>query len=40
MEDEGITFVCNTEIGKDIAAEQLKEDFDTHGYTLYDLSAR
>ena len=29
MEDEGITFVCNTTIGKDIAADKLKEDFDT-----------
>ncbi len=29
MEDEGVTFVCNTTIGKDIAADKLKEGFDT-----------
>lgn len=29
LEDEGITFICNTEIGKDIAADKLKDDFDT-----------
>ncbi len=29
LEDEGITFVYNTEIGKDIPATQLKEDFDS-----------
>lgn len=29
MEDEGVTFVCNTSIGKDIPADKLKEDFDT-----------
>jgi len=28
MEDEGIKFVCNTAVGKDITAEQLLEDFD------------
>src|ERR1044071_8050486 len=28
MEKEGIRFVCNTEIGKDLAAAQLLEDFD------------
>jgi len=28
MKDEGVTFVCNTEIGKDIPADQLKKDFD------------
>jgi glutamate synthase (NADPH/NADH) small chain len=28
LEDEGITFKCNTEIGKDITAEQLLKDFD------------
>jgi glutamate synthase (NADPH/NADH) small chain len=29
LEDEGIIFVCNTTIGKDIPAGKLKEDFDT-----------
>lgn len=29
LKDEGIIFVCNTEIGKDIPASQLKEDFDS-----------
>jgi NAD(P)H-dependent glutamate synthase small subunit len=28
LEQEGITFIPNTEIGKDIAADQLKKDFD------------
>ncbi len=28
LEEEGISFVTNTEIGKDIAADQLKKDFD------------
>jgi glutamate synthase (NADPH/NADH) small chain len=28
LEAEGVTFVCNTEIGKDITAEQLRQDFD------------
>lgn len=28
LEAEGVTFVCNTEIGKDITAEQLRKDFD------------
>ena len=28
MEDEGITFVCGVEIGKDIPAKQLTDDFD------------
>jgi glutamate synthase (NADPH) small chain len=28
LEAEGVTFVCNTEIGKDIAAEQLLKEFD------------
>ena len=29
LEEEGISFVCNTTIGKDIPADKLKEDFDT-----------
>ena len=29
LEDEGVTFVCNTTIGKDIPADKLKEEFDT-----------
>ncbi len=29
LQDEGIMFVCNTEIGKDITADKLKDDFDT-----------
>ena len=28
LEEEGITFTINTEIGKDISAEQLEADFD------------
>src|SRR6187200_2036200 len=28
MEQEGIKFVCNTEVGKDITARQLMDDFD------------
>jgi glutamate synthase (NADPH/NADH) small chain len=28
LEAEGVTFVCNTEVGKDIAAETLMQDFD------------
>ena len=28
LEEEGITFQCNTEIGKDIAADTLRKDFD------------
>jgi glutamate synthase (NADPH/NADH) small chain len=28
LEAEGVTFVCNTEVGKDITAEQLLQDFD------------
>jgi glutamate synthase (NADPH) small chain len=28
LEAEGVTFACNTEIGKDITAEQLRKDFD------------
>lgn len=28
MEEEGVTFACNTEIGKDIPAEQLRNDYD------------
>jgi glutamate synthase (NADPH) small chain len=28
LEAEGVTFVCNTEIGKDVTAEQLRQDFD------------
>lgn len=28
LEDEGIEFRCNTEIGKDVAASRLKDDFD------------
>ncbi len=28
LEAEGVTFVCNVEIGKDIAVEQLMQDFD------------
>ncbi|MEZ6048791.1 MAG: glutamate synthase subunit beta [Planctomycetaceae bacterium] len=28
LEEEGVKFVCNTEIGKDITSEQLKNDFD------------
>ena len=28
LEDEGVTFVCNTAVGKDITAEQLTKDFD------------
>jgi glutamate synthase (NADPH) small chain len=28
LEAEGVTFVCKTEIGKDITAEQLRQDFD------------
>jgi len=28
LEAEGVTFVCNTEIGKDISAAQLRSDFD------------
>jgi glutamate synthase (NADPH/NADH) small chain len=29
LEEEGITFVMNTEIGKDVTAEELKSDFDS-----------
>lgn len=29
LEDEGVIFVCNTTIGKDIPASQLKKDFDS-----------
>lgn len=28
LEDEGVTFVCNTEVGKDVTAEQLMQDYD------------
>jgi len=28
LAEEGVTFVCDTEIGKDISAEQLQKDFD------------
>src|SRR5678815_3754145 len=28
MEQEGVKFVCNTEVGKDLAAEKLLKDFD------------
>jgi glutamate synthase (NADPH) small chain len=28
LEKEGVTFVCNTEVGKNLAAEQLLKDFD------------
>ncbi len=28
LEDEGVKFVCNTEVGKDITAEKLLKDFD------------
>ncbi len=28
LQAEGVTFVCNTEVGKDITAEQLVQDFD------------
>jgi glutamate synthase (NADPH) small chain len=28
LEDEGIQFICNTEIGKDVSAQQLMQDFD------------
>jgi glutamate synthase (NADPH/NADH) small chain len=28
MEEEGVKFVCNTEVGKDISARQLMDDFD------------
>lgn len=28
LEDEGVTFVCNTEVGKNYPAEQLMKDFD------------
>lgn len=28
LEAEGITFVCNTTVGKDISAQQLKDDYD------------
>ena len=29
LEDEGITFICNTEIGKDLPVEMLLKDFDS-----------
>lgn len=29
LEEEGITFILNTEVGKDVTAEQLKEDYDS-----------
>ena len=28
MEDEGVTFICNTEVGKDLTAETLMKEFD------------
>ncbi len=28
LEAEGVTFICNTEIGKDITPEQLRQDYD------------
>lgn len=33
LAEEGITFVTNTEVGKDISAEQLKKDFDAVVFT-------
>jgi glutamate synthases, NADH/NADPH, small subunit len=29
LEDEGVTFVCNTEVGKDLPAEQLLKEYDS-----------